>query len=101
MSRDNDRISHSRRLWQKLTHIARQMGIRKAHGFPPRSVDEGIENPHRYHKISGATCGDPRCFACGNPRKFFNEPTMQEKRQQQDVEKIRDKRSNGIVPKDE
>lgn len=101
MSQDDTKISHSRRLWQKVTHIARQMSIRNAHGFPPRSVDEGVEVPHRYHKVSGMTCGDPKCAMCGNPRKFFKEPTMQEKRQQQDVDNTRAKRSNGVTPSDE
>jgi hypothetical protein len=38
---------------------------------------------------------------CGNPRKFFKERTMQEKRAMQDVEHIRDRHSNGTIPQDE
>jgi hypothetical protein len=34
---------------------------------------------------------------CGNPRKFFKEPTMQEKRFAQDVDTARDRRSNGVA----
>jgi hypothetical protein len=38
---------------------------------------------------------------CGNPRKFFDERTQQEKRSMQDVEQKRNKHSNGIPPTDE
>jgi hypothetical protein len=38
---------------------------------------------------------------CGNPRKFFDERTMQEQRQMQDVEKTRNKHSNGTPAQDE
>jgi hypothetical protein len=38
---------------------------------------------------------------CGNPRKFFDERTQQEKRAMQDVEQKRNKHSNGIPPTDE
>lgn len=31
----------------------------------------------RRHRNTSKTCS---CSMCGNPRKFFNEPTMQEKR---------------------
>jgi hypothetical protein len=42
-------------------------------------------------------CGNPECFMCGNPRKTHKDKlTAQEKRLFQDVEKITDKRSNGV-----
>jgi hypothetical protein len=31
-------------------------------------------------KHSATTCGDSNCVMCGNPRKFWGEPTIQEKR---------------------
>jgi hypothetical protein len=34
---------------------------------------------------------------CGNPRKFFKEPTVQERRFDQDVDTRRDRHSNGTV----
>lgn len=39
-------------------------------------------NPKTDHKLSKTnpfTCGDSSCAMCGNPRKFFNEKTLQEK----------------------
>jgi hypothetical protein len=75
------------------------MRIRKAHAFSGPNTK--VDSPHRYHKVSGVTCGDSRCFMCGNPRKFFKERTMQEQREMQDVEKIRNKHSNGTTSQDE
>jgi rubrerythrin len=34
---------------------------------------------------------------CGNPRKTFNELTIQEKKHFQELEEIRDRHSNGLV----
>ena len=64
MSDSNDKEKHSKRIQQKENHVSRQMDIRKAHSFP---ADEA----HKYHKLSGTTCGDSNCVMCGNPRKFF------------------------------
>jgi hypothetical protein len=75
MANEESKLKRSERLHRKESHIAKQMNIRKAHNFP---VDSS--SPHRYHKVSGTTCGDSNCVMCGNPRKFFNEPTIQERR---------------------
>ena len=77
MSAEEDKERHSRRIHQKENHINRQMKIRKAHKF---TVAGDNETPHKYHKVSGTTCGDSNCYMCGNPRKFDKEPTIQEKR---------------------
>ena len=103
MSTEHDKIKHSKRQQQKENHINRQMNIRKVHSFADYGTP-GVashESPHRYHKVSGMTCGDSNCFMCGNPRKFFDERTQQEKRSMQDVEQKRNKHSNGILPTDE
>ena len=100
MTQPTDKSVRGRRLQQKLRHIARQMAIRKAHAFPGINTGK-IDSSHRYHKVSGVTCGDSRCAMCGNPRKFFKERTMQEKRAMQDVEHVRDRHSNGTTPQDE
>ena len=103
MTQPTDKSVRGRRIQQKNRHIARQMSIRKAHAFPDYGTP-GVpadSSPHRYHKVSGMTCGSSRCMMCGNPRKFFNELTMQEKRHFQDVERTRNKHSNGTIPTDE
>ena len=75
MSTEEDKLKHSRRLQQDEVHIAKQLKIDKANGFPVKNGEE-----HRLHKLSGTTCGDSNCVMCGNPRKFFKEPTIQEKK---------------------
>lgn len=99
MSNEANKLAHGRRIQQKNRHIARQVRIRQAYKFS--GPDNKADSPHRYHKVSGVTCGDSRCFMCGNPRKFFKERTMQEKRQMQDVDNTRDRHSNGKIPEDE
>ena len=101
MSNEENKLAHGRRIQQKNRHIARQVRIRQAHKFPIPTKDNGIEKSHRYHKKSGVTCGDSHCAMCGNPRKFFKELTMQEKRQMQDAEHVRNRHSNGTVSTDE
>ena len=87
MSDTSDKLRHSKRLHAKARSIKRQMRIRQAHAFPGINTGK-IDSPHRYHKKSGTTCGDSNCAMCGNPRKFFKERTIQEKRQMQDIDNI-------------
>lgn len=89
MSDQFDKYQHSRRLHAKARAIKRQMRIRQAHSFGVNGMSESgakYDQPHRYHKRSGMTCGNSNCVMCGNPRKFFNERTIQEKRMMQDIE---------------
>lgn len=99
MSNEENKAAHGRRIQQKNRHIARQVRIRQAHKFP--GITGKVDSSHRYHKKSATTCGDSNCVMCGNPRKFFKELTMQEKRLIQDMDHVRDRRSNGTLPEDE
>lgn len=69
------KVKHSKRILQKEKYVKKQVKIAKSHGFPVKSGQE-----HRLAKHSATTCGDSNCVMCGNPRKFFKEPTIQEKR---------------------
>ena len=86
-----ERAKHAKRIQQKENHIKKQMKIRKSHGFPAE------KDEHRYHKRSGTTCGDPNCVMCGNPRKFFKERTIQEKRNLQELDNVRAHHGNGTL----
>ncbi len=94
MSTEHDKIKHSKRLLKDENAVKKQTKIAKTHGT-------SLTKPHSFSKTHAMTCGDSDCVMCGNPRKFFNEPTMQEKRFDQEVEILRDRRSNGTLPKDE
>jgi hypothetical protein len=89
VSKEQDKFKHSRRLQKDENAVKKQSKIAKAHGFAT-----GPE--HRLSKIHATTCGNPDCAMCGNPRKFFKEPTVQEKRLFQDTETVRNQHSNGI-----
>jgi len=72
MSNQVERFKHSKRLQKKIRAIKKQTRIAQAYGFPTGPA-------HRLSKIHATTCGDSHCAMCGNPRKFFKEPTIQEK----------------------
>lgn len=68
---------HSRRIQQKESYAKRQAKIAKAHHFPaPKST--------KHCETSATTCGSSNCVMCGNPRKFWKELTIQERRLFQD-----------------
>lgn len=75
MSDEKTKVNHSKRIHQKETYIKKQTKIAKAHGFEVKLGEE-----HYLAKHSATTCGDSNCVMCGNPRKFFKDPTIQEKR---------------------
>ena len=54
------------------------MKIAKAYGWK-----HVLANPHKYLKCSLFSCGNSNCIFCMNPRRAFNEKTMQEKRNEQ------------------
>lgn len=66
------KIKHSKRIQQKENHVKRQVKIAKANKIP-------VDEPHRLQDHTAVNCGDPSCTLCGNPRKVFKEPTVQEK----------------------
>jgi hypothetical protein len=78
---------HSKRLHQKETKIKKQLQLAKNYGY--HKLGSRMHNwryilqPHRSHKIHIFNCGDPNCHMCGNPRKFFDEETIQEKSHKQ------------------
>lgn len=99
MSNETAKYINSRRRHKNDVAIARQVRIAKSHGLGFH--DKAIKEPHRMAKHHAMDCGQPGCMLCGNPRKIFKQRTAQEKRMYQDMDKITDKHSNGILPKDE
>lgn len=77
MGNQVERFKHTRRIAKKARAIKKQKYIAMAKGYPV-----GPEN--RLSKQHVASCGDSNCAMCGNPRKFFKELTIQEKRFTQD-----------------
>jgi hypothetical protein len=104
MSHEQDKFKKSKRLHTEETSIQKQVQLAKNYGYHKLSSTMNkwryITEPHRNHKKHIFNCGDPKCHMCGNPRKFFNQKTMQEKRFEQDMDNARDRHSNGLPPKD-
>lgn len=74
-----NRFKKAKRRARTENAINRQLKIAKTCGL-------STNNPHRFSKMKATNCGDPKCAMCGNPRKFFNEKTIQEKRFNQNNE---------------
>ena len=105
MSNEEAKYKNSRRRLKDDNAIQRQMNIAKGYGYHKLSSSMSkmpfMTQPHRHSKTKLFNCGDPKCTMCGNPRKFFKEKTMQEKRFEQDVDTQRDKHSNGLPPEED
>lgn len=99
MSHESDKFKNSARRFADENAIKKQVRIAKSHStFNQQNVKE----PHRLIKHHAMDCGNPECYICGNPRKTHKDKlTAQEKRIYQDTEKITDKHSNGLKPKEE
>ena len=73
MSKDEDKIKHSKRLLKDENAIKKQVKIAKSHGMP-------VENAHGFAKHHVMDCGQPGCVVCGNRRKLWGEKTVQEQK---------------------
>ena len=95
MSKDEDKIKHSRRLLKDENAINKQLKIAKQHGLT--TADQAVNQPHRLAKHHVMDCGNPDCYLCGNPRKTHKDKlTAQEKRLFQDIDTPTDRKSNGL-----
>jgi len=83
MSDELSKKQHSRRLQLDENAINKQVRIAKDYNMHQNGKWKYIEQPHRNHKKHILNCGDSHCTMCGNPRRFFKEKTMQEKRFEQ------------------
>jgi hypothetical protein len=72
----NDKSKHQERIQQKENKIKKQLKIAKAFSIP-------CKEPHKLLKRSVLSCGDPKCFLCANPRRVWNEKTIQEQKFEQ------------------
>jgi hypothetical protein len=100
MANELAKFLNSQRRHRDQNAVNKQVKIAKAHGLTRKN--KAIKEPHRLVKHHAMDCGNPDCYICGNPRKTHKDKlTQQEKRLFQDVENLRDKRSNGLAPTEE
>jgi hypothetical protein len=97
MSTETDKFNHSKRMLKDENAIKKQTKIARSKSSANNKV---LEQPHRLAKHHAMDCGNPGCMLCGNPRRTWNELTIQEKREFQDTEIARMRHSNGTLVKD-
>ena len=95
MSKDEDKIKHSKRLLKDDNTINKQLKIAKSVGH-----EKYIKEPNRLAKHHALDCGNPRCLVC-HREKVFGHKTIHEQRFDQELENSRDKRSNGLHIKED
>ena len=79
MSHEEEKVKHSKRILKTDNAVKKQVKIAKSAG-------SDISQPHKFAKLHAMNCGNPKCFMCSNPRKVFNEKTIQEKRLEQNID---------------
>lgn len=98
MSTPAEKSKNALRRFRDETVIKKQLKIAKQHNFDKDILKE----PHRFHKHHAMDCGNPDCGLCGNPRHIHKHGlTIQEQKFYQDMDSVRDNRSNGLSEKDE
>jgi hypothetical protein len=71
MSFEEDRVKRNKRIRTKENAIKKQSKIARSNGLD-------VKQSHRFVKHHAMDCGNPKCMLCGNPRKLYKEPTIQE-----------------------
>ena len=79
MSHEEEKVKHSKRILKTDNAVKKQVKIAKEFGIE-------VKEPHKFAKHHAMNCGNPKCFMCANPRKIFNEKTIQEKRLEQNID---------------
>jgi hypothetical protein len=79
MSHEEEKVKHSKRILKTDNAVKKQVKIAKEFGVE-------VKEPHKFAKVHAMNCGNPKCFMCSNPRKVFNEKTIQEKRLEQNID---------------
>ena len=93
MSTEQDKFKNSKRRLKDENAVKKQTKIAKEFGVP-------VKEPHKFAKQHAMDCGNPKCLICSR-EKVFGEPPIQQKRFDQNIEDIRDKRSNGLTNQEE
>lgn len=94
MSDQDSRQIHSNRIQKTLCAIRKQIKILRMRGFSKYDAIVDPDQAHRFAKKHAMDCGNPRCVVCGNDRKIWGDPTIQEKRMFQDVDRIKGEPKN-------
>jgi hypothetical protein len=99
MSTEHDKIKRSTRLQKDENAVKKQLKIAKQHNS---FADENkvIKEPHRLTKHHAMDCGNPKCLLCSR-EKVLGVKSIKERRSEQDLDNISDRRSNGLPNNEE
>lgn len=95
MGTQQEKLKISKRRLQEQNAVKKQARIAKQHGLVNKYNE--VDQPHRFskHHALDNSVGNPEKFhSSKNPRKTFNELTIQEQRLLQDVDHENNRHSN-------
>ena len=88
MSTEQDKIKKSKRIQKDENAVKKQTKIAKTFGVP-------VTEPHKFAKHHAMDCGNPKCLLCSG-EKVLGVKSIKERRSEQDLDNISDRRSNGL-----
>jgi hypothetical protein len=89
MSTEQDKIKKNKRIQKDENVIKKQTQIAKQHG-------SRVEEPHKFAKQHAMDCGNPKCLLCSRD-KVLGIKSIKERRLEQDLDNVSDRRSNGLT----
>jgi hypothetical protein len=89
MSTEQDKIKKNKRIQKDENVIKKQTQIAKQHG-------SSVEEPHKFAKQHAMDCGNPKCLLCSRD-KVLGIKSIKERRLEQDLDNVSDRRSNGLT----
>ena len=92
MSTEQDKIKKSKRIQKDENAVKKQTKIAKTFGVP-------VTEPHKFAKHHAMDCGNPKCLLCSR-EKVLGVKSIKERRSEQDLDNISDRRSNGLPNKE-
>lgn len=93
MSTEQDKIKKNKRIQKDENAVKKQTKIAKTFGVP-------VTEPHKFAKHHALDCGNPKCLLCSG-EKVLGIKSIKEKRSEQDLDNVSDRRSNGLTNNEE
>ena len=93
MSTEQDKIKKNKRIQKDENAVKKQTKIAKTFGVP-------VTEPHKFLKHHALDCGNPKCLLCSG-EKVLGIKSIKERRLEQDLDNVSDRRSNGLINNEE
>jgi hypothetical protein len=93
MSTEQDKIKKNKRIQKDENAVKKQTKIAKTFGVP-------VIQPHKFAKHHALDCGNPKCLLCSG-EKVLGIKSIKERRSEQDLDNVSDRRSNGLTNNEE